>query len=156
MIFVECKPDAALARHVTGLRGKNVISEANSKGGVCNKLERGNNHVGLVDEDPGAEPPNYMRPLRLVSSRVDLGLQMYDDTRRNNRIIVLRPRFEEWVLRAASDASLRMGDYGLPNRASSLHRVVNADERKLQRLLDDLSAADSPRLNELRRLLTDV
>ena len=41
--------------------------------------------------------------------------------------------------------------YNLPNTAHALHRVINADHRKLERLVEDL--AGTPRFRALRELL---
>ena len=154
MIYVECKPDEILVRQVTGLPRRQVVHEAKGKGGVCNRLTRNRVLVAMVDEDPGATQPRYMKRLSLGSETTDLGLKLYLDRDRNNRIVVLCPKLEDWLLRAAAVSGLSMSAYGLPNRASTLHSVINLDERKIQSLLADLDDARSPRLLELRRLLT--
>ena len=154
MIYVEGKPDNVLVRHATGIQGRNAVRSLRGRGEVCRQLMRTRNQIGMVDEDPGDRPPDYFRELDLRVNRVALGLKLYRDRRRNNRLVVLCPKLEDWLLRAARDAGLRMADYGLPSRSNRLHDVINADIRKLQRLLNGLSDAGSPRLNELRRLLT--
>ena len=154
MIYVECKPDNILARHVTGIRGRNAVSEAQGRGEVCRQLMRSRNQTGMIDEDPGDAPPAYLRELDLRANRVDLGLKLYHDRRRNNRLVVLCPKLEDWLLRAIRDAGLRIEDYGLPSRVNRLHNVINADQRKLRNLLSDLTDAGSARLSELGRMLT--
>ena len=154
MIYVECKPDGILVRHLTGLPKRQVSHEIQGKGEVCNRLTRNRGLVAMVDEDPGATQPTYMTHLTLSDENVQLGLKLYRDASRDNRIVVLCPRLEEWLLRAAGDSGLSMNTYGLPNRANTLHSVINLDERKIQRLLSDLDHAQSPRLRELGRLLT--
>ena len=154
MIYVECKPDGILVRHLTGLPKRQVAHEARGRGAVCNRLMKNNNVAAMVDEDPGTARPTYMTHLVLSDENVQLGLKLYSDASRNNRIVVLYPRLEEWLLRAVDDSGLSMETYRLPDRASRLHSEINLDERKIQRLLADLYAAKSPRLLELRRLLT--
>ena len=154
MIYVECKPDEILVRQVTGLPRRQVVHEAKGKGGVCNRLMKTRGLVAMVDEDPGATQPTYMARLSLGSESAQLGLKLYRDRSRNNRIVVLCPKLEDWLLRAAADSGLSMNTYGLPDRATALHSVINLDERKIQRLLADLDNAVSPRLLDLRRLLT--
>ena len=155
MIYVECKPDSTLIRHITGL-GRRAVSEAKGKGEVCRKLATGRNDVGVVDEDPTSRQPNYIARLTPRTHNAALGLRTYRDTARNNLLIVICPRLEDWLLRAVRDAGLRMADYGLPDRSDRLHKVINEDERKIIRLLTDLTEANSPRLAELRRLLSDA
>ena len=154
MIYVECRPDELLVRQVTGLPRRQVVHEAKGKGEVCNRLMKNRDLVAMVDEDPEATQPKYMTRLFLSRESTELGLKLYLDRERNNRIIVLRPRLVEWLLRAAGDLGLSMNTYGLPDRANPLHSEINLDERKIQRLLADLDNAGSPRLLELRRLLT--
>lgn len=154
MIYVECKPDGVLVRHLTDQFLRQVRHEAKGKGGVFNRLMRSRDLVAMVDEDPGKTQPRYMAQLSLSQEIVHLGLKLYLDRSRNNRVVVLCPALEEWLLRAATDLGLNMAHYGLPNRATELHSVINSDERKIQRLLAALADAESPRLLELRRLLT--
>ena len=154
MIYVECKPDSTLIRHITGL-GSRAVSEAKGKGEVCRKLMSGRNHVGIVDEDPTSRQPNYIARLRPRTNNTALGLRTYRDASRNNLLIVICPRLEDWLLRAARDAGLRMDRYGLPAQSDELHDEINLDLRKLIRLLTDLTEADSPGLAELGRLLAD-
>ena len=155
MIYVECKPDELLVRQATNLPRRQVAHEAKGKGGVCNRLTRNRGLVAMVDQDPGATQPRYMARLSLGTESAQLGLKLYLDSSRNNRIVVLCPKLEDWLLRAAADSGLSMSTYGLPNRASTLHSVINLDERKIERLLADLVNARSPRLRELRKLLTE-
>ena len=154
MIYVECKPDGILVRHLTGLPKGQVAHEAGGRGAVCNRLKKNNNVAAMVDEDPGTARPTYMTHLTLSDEDVQLGLKLYLDRSRNNRIVVLYPRLEEWLIRAAGDSGLSMNDYRLPDWGNALHKAINLDERKIQRLLSDLYAAGSPRLLELRSLLT--
>ena len=113
---------------------------------------KNNNVAAMVDEDPGTARPTYMTHLVLSDENVQLGLKLYSDASRNNRIVVLYPRLEEWLLRAVDDSGLSMETYRLPDRASRLHSEINLDERKIQRLLSDLYAAKSPRLLELKKV----
>ncbi len=154
MIYVECKPDGILVRRVTRLPHRHVVHETKGKGGVCNRLMKGSGLSAVVDEDPGESQPKYMAGLTLKSDSAELGLKFYLDQARNNRIVVLCPKLEDWLLRAAADAGLSMNDYGLPDRANDLHRKINLDERKIEKLLSDLDEAGSPRLRALKNLLT--
>ena len=154
MIYVECRPDELLVRQVTGLPRRQVVHEAKGKGEVCNRLMKNRDLVAMVDEDPEATQPRYMTRLSLGRERAELGLKLYLDRDRNNRIVVLCPKLEDWLLRAAVYSGLSMNTYSLPSRANELHREINLDERKIERLLADLDNSGSPRLLELRRLLT--
>ena len=41
MIYVECKPDGILVRHLSGLPKRQVAHEIQGKGEICNRLIRG-------------------------------------------------------------------------------------------------------------------
>ena len=154
MIYVECKPDGVLVRHVTDLSRRQVGHEIQGKGAVCNRLMNSRDLVAMVDEDPGETQPRYMRQLSLSREHVELGLKLYYDSRRNNRVVVLCPKLEDWLLRAVNDMGFDIEKYGLPRRANALHGVINSDERKIEKVLSDLTDYESPRLLELHRLLT--
>ena len=154
MIYVECRPDELLVRQVTDLPRKQVVHEAKGKGGVFNRLMRNRDLVAMVDEDPGKTQPTYMARLSLSRERANIGLKVYADNSLNHRVVVLCPDLEGWLLRAVRDAGFDMDTYRLPDSANALHRVINLDERKIQRLLTDLTDAGSPRLLGLGRELT--
>ena len=121
MIYVECKPDGVLVRQVTGLPNRQVVHEIQGKSAVFKRLMRGRDLVGVVDEDPGATQPPYMKQLSLSREIAHLGLKLYLDTSRNNRVIVLCPRLEEWLLRAVRDTGFDIGDVPIaepPKRTS--------------------------------------
>ena len=84
-----------------------------------------------------------------------LGLRIYRHGERGNTLIVLCPKLEDWLIAAAREVGLTLDDYGLTASPNRLHDVINDDLRKLDRLLDDLLSAQSPRLLRLQSLLTD-
>lgn len=153
MIYVEGKADEALVIGL-GLTRQEVSRELN-KDEVLKQLARQTDCRGMVDEDPNSPQPIQLSRMIVAVEYDQLGLRVYDDTARHNRVILLRPRLEEWLLRAAGDAGLDVGGrrYNLPSSPTRLHREINLDLRKVERLLVDLLAADAPRLRELRRLL---
>ena len=82
-----------------------------------------------------------------------MGLRVLRDESRGNRVVMLRPKLEDWIIRGANEVGASLTDrrYNLPSTMSALRRVINADERKLRRLVGDL--ADTPRFKALRELL---
>ena len=155
MLYVEGKADRVPALRLTSLSNREVRVEGD-RGKVLNRLAQDNSSVAMVDEDPGQDQPGQLRRMQLVSDYPGEGLKLYVDNRRNNRVIVVCPRLEEWIIRAANAAGLEIGGphYNLPSRPSSLHNAINDDPRKLERLIADLLTAQSPRLLKLQELLT--
>ena len=43
----------------------------------------------------------------------------------NNKVIMLSPRLEEWIIKEANMMGIRMSDFGLSDSASYLHKVLN-------------------------------
>ncbi len=151
MIYVECKPDFTLVKSLTKIPKKEIIHEMKGKSEVCKKLERQRNCKGLVDEDPLSTQPSYIKKVKLENELFQYELKVFRDESNENRLIVLCPRLEEWILKAAQEADLNVERYHLPNIPGKLHRVINLDLSKFERLLKDLK--DSERLKTLRKLL---
>lgn len=153
MLYVECKADEALARGL-GLTRQEVNHELN-KDEVLKQLVKQSHCLGMVDEDPNSPQPIQLGRMTLAADYDQLGLRVYDYVAHHNRVILLRPRLEEWLLRAAGDAGLAVGGrrYNLPPSPTRLHREINLDLSKVERLLADLTETDSPRIRQLRALL---
>jgi len=134
MIYLECDPDKALVKAL-GMPNKE-IKHAYSKGNVCNKLAKSSHSKGMVDEDPASPQPNYIGKLKLHFHQHDIKL-LHDD-KAQNRLIVLCPRLEEWILKAAREAKVNTQDYGLPNEAHRLHEIINTRVESLEKLIKSI------------------
>ena len=152
---MECKPDGALVRLLTGLSRREVAHEIKGKSGVSHRLSQQSNCKGLVDQDPGSAQPPYLRTIPLSDDLPEHGLKVYRDGSRGNTIVVLCPKLEDWVLDAAKAVGLDVRQLGLQNRPTSLHREINANLAKFERVLEALDATSSQRLDTLRRLLAE-
>ena len=111
----------------------------------------------MLDEDPVFNPRSYLDRMQVAEELGYLGLRLMEHQGHDNRVVIIRPRLEDWLIRAARDAGLRLDDrrYALPTNASRLHEEITRDLRKLDRLLGDLLSAHSPRILRLKTLLTD-
>ena len=155
MLYVEGKPDQVLALRITGFPRSEIRSERN-KQEVLKTLSRQSSCQAMVDEDPGEIQPFQLRQMRLVDEHDDTGLRVYRDRQLGNQVVVICPRLEEWLTDSAKEVNIDLANrrYNLPRNPVSLHRVINRDLRKLNRLIDDLLAAQSPRILKLKELLT--
>lgn len=148
MIFVECNPDKALVRAL-GISHRE-ITHAYSKGNVSNFLARKViNAKGLVDEDPLSTQPLYFQ--NLVIRAEQEGIQVLHDTQRNNRVVVLCPRLEEWILKTAKQESVRVEDFGFSVDPSLFKEGVNLRVQNFEKLLEHLKA--TRRLKALQEIL---
>jgi hypothetical protein len=131
MIYLECNPDKALISAL-GVSNKE-IKHAFSKGNVCNQLAKHKNVKGVVDEDPASPQPSYVGKLKLHSHQQ--GIKFWHDDKNQNRLIMLCPRLEEWILKASQEAGINIQDYGLPNNANQIHHIINIRIENLKNLI---------------------
>ena len=152
---MEGKPDRLLVLELTNLPVREVRRERN-KSEALKSLARDPVGKALVDEDPGQRQPPLLLRLNILQDLDDLGLREYGGNSSDIRVIMLKPRLEEWLIETAgrSGISLDNPNYNLPSDSRRLKGVINRDLRKLERLIDDLLAAQSPRILKLQELLT--
>jgi len=149
MYYVECNPDKALLCTL-GISKKQVI-HSYSKGNVCRRLQKTANVIGLVDEDPKSAQPSYIKTLKLINTKDEI--KLYFDSKTDNRLIMLCPRLEDWIVLAARSANEDITKYGLPDNANVLHTVINIKQRNYQQLIEDIRDK-SPMLKTLVGFLT--
>src|SRR5439155_27073491 len=100
-VFLECKPDETLAVALGVLR--NTVVHSGDKGRVAKALRENRNVTGLVDEDPGrVDPPTLSKYVEVAASH-DVKLKV--DRARNNRLVVICPRLEPWLIKTAKAAN---------------------------------------------------
>lgn len=150
MIYVECRPDFALVKSISGVPSKEIVHWF-GKYELCQRLEKQRNCRGMIDEDPWGLPPAYLSRLSLDSDLTECDLRVLYDRSNHNYLVVLRPRLEEWILKAPKEAGIDVTEYELPNNATKLHRVINIKLDSFERLLEALSGSE--RLKALKKLL---
>ena len=157
MLYVEGRADRILARKLGVPRRE--IGDGEDKGGVLRRLLQQRDCTGLVDEDPRSPQPSLLNRMAEITpgDMRPLGLRVFRHGDRGNTLIVLCPKLEDWLIEAVEDVGLRLDDrqYGLPTNANRLRDELKLHPEKLDRLLDDLLAANSPRLLRLQDLLTE-
>jgi len=136
MIYTECKPDSTLVK-LLGISKKQII-HLGGKPEVCKQLEKREDWKGLVDEDPFSVQPPYLKKLQEKKNLSNYGLKILNDPSKNNDLIVLRPRLEEWIIKATEEAGIDIKRYNLPDDGEQLHKVINMDLRKFERLVNEL------------------
>lgn len=130
---------------------KKEIYHSGNKGNVCKNLAKNSNSKGLVDEDPFSTQPSYIGKLELISHEHDIKL-LYDE-KAQNQLIVLCPKLEDWILKAAKEAKVNVEDIGLPDDAYSLHEIININLGKFILLIEDIKKKRSKMLQSLETLL---
>jgi hypothetical protein len=137
-LYLECYPDEKLVT-VLG-RTRRQFEHAGDVGGVCTLLNKHEERLGLVDEDPGKPHPTYLKNLTFVSEQHRV--KLLSDPQRDNLVLVIRPRLEEWVVWMAQQSDLDLKrDFGIPARTGpELHDVINQHLPKFERLIHRLLA----------------
>ncbi len=151
MLYVECKPDITLVKFITDLPRREIIHDFRGKGWICNRLRILRNTDGMLDEDPWAIQPPYINSLKLRHDFPEHGIRVFHDVYQHNHVIMLRPRLEEWILKAAWDAHIEPRYYELPDHGVQLHKEINLRLNHFEDLLADLR--HTQRLKLLKRLL---
>ncbi len=100
MIYVECKPDQLLVQMLTSWPNREIIHE-NDKYKVMKTLRRQRNGRAMVDEDPNSIPPAYLSKMQVSQETSNRGLRVLLDDSRGNRVVVLCPKLEDWIIRGA-------------------------------------------------------
>jgi hypothetical protein len=150
MFVAECKTEVVLIRSLASVSRRRVEHVA-GKSRVIRKLMRNyENSLGMVDEDPNRTQPPDMQRFREIESSERDRFRILHHTSRNNRLIVLCPRLEEWIIEAAREANIDMNRYNLPNDPLELHEIINIRTEKFHRLIEELNQ----RSNRVRALRT--
>ncbi len=150
VVFVECNPDKLLIQKL-GVPKRKIV-HAGSKSEVCKRLSRSVSSIGVVDEDPFSIQPRYIGKLKTIEDSQKLGIRVLLDEGNNNFVIILSPRLEEWIIEASKEAKITMSKYGLPRDGNKLHKVINSNLDKFEKLLDEL-INKSEKLLALKRYL---
>jgi len=149
-IVLECNPDEALIK-VLGYSRK-MITHQSSKGEVINYLERNPASIGIVDEDPGSAKPTYFSKFSLETEE-RFGIESYKITKLGTRLIVIKPRLEEWILKHAKELKIDPGKHSLPSNGNELHKIINTRISKFESMLKVMLDKRSAALGHLKSLI---
>lgn len=148
-LFLECKPDETLAVAL-GVESR-AITHCHGKGRVSRNLREHSGVIGMVDEDAGTTDTPTLKQFVEVSA--GYGITLKFEKVKNNRLVVLCPKLEDWVIEAAKASGIKMIKYNLSEKPNTLHADINFRLSNLQRLLADLLEQKNPRLLRLQELL---
>lgn len=153
MYLVECKPDEVLVKVLTGTSRKN-ITHAGNKSELLKKLaERFLNSKGIVDEDPLSHQPPHLKKFEEKPNLAVYDIKLFHQKSGNNVLIMLCPRLEDWILKAAHEANVNPEGYGLPDDPEKLHEQINIKTDKFQEFVESIQP-ESERLKRLKRMFS--
>lgn len=143
MYLVECKPDSILVEYLASASRRSIRHTGGKFELLKILADRETGAKGLIDEDPGSYEPPHLERFRVRYNLTNHGFKVLHYESRNNVLIVLCPRLEEWVLKAAKEANVDVRAYGLPIDASELHEWINIRIKGFERLVEDLKGKSS-------------
>ena len=148
-ILVECFPDEALLR-ILGVPRKRLLHER-SKGRIITRLRDLPDAMGMVDEDP--DSPQHRDLSNYRETQCTQGLRLLTRQGRiGQRIIVLCPRLEEWLIARAEVSGIRPENFGFPGSADRLHGIPHYEARQgFRRFVEELMDRDIGGTGLLRR-----
>lgn len=149
IIHVECIPDEALLRKL-GYTRKQVLHHG-GKSKVFNYLSNNERQWAMVDEDPGASRHPYEEKLTFKEEKYKI--KYFSDRRRNNIVLVLRPKLEDWILDICSKECIDLKQFGLPTKSNDLHDVINIRLVSFDKLVDHLLTINNPSIYQLKSWL---
>jgi hypothetical protein len=149
-LFAECRPDEALAlAQGVALRD---LEHAGNRTGVCAQVSRNYGTTGMIDEDPATAPLPHMKTLTKESVKHDIRVLL--DSQRHNRLVVICPRLEGWLVASAKSSGLKMTDFGFESDTGlHLHREINGRLPNVKRLVGALLSARNSRILRLQSLI---
>jgi len=151
--IVECFPDFHFVKVLTGVSRKQ-IDHAGNISEVIKRLLKTENAIGLIDEDPqGSKPSFFYRKFSL--SKDFQNFAIYVESKNSNPLIVLKPRLEGWILKAAKKSKLSLKKFGLPETEEKLHKVINQklNLEKFKKVLEELLKRKNKDLIKIKELL---
>lgn len=149
-VYVECKADFSLIKSIMKIP-KRKIYHAGCKSELCKKLEKQDDCIGLMDEDPLSVQPSYIKKMEVVSTLPQCDLTVLHESSKRNYIVILCPRLEDWIVRTAQEAGIRLEKYGFPRDPDEFHERVNSNLEKFEMLIENLT--DSRRMKTLKNVL---
>jgi hypothetical protein len=96
----------------------------------------------MVDEDPGKVQPKDMGNYRQTDSAEGLHL-LIRQGRGGQRLVVICPKLEDWLIARAKSSGIQLEDYGLPSDPDCLHSIPQYEQKPgLLRFLTELKERD--------------
>lgn len=149
-IALECNPDEVLAKALGYTRKRIVHQPSNSE--VINYLRKNPGTIGLVDEDSGSvKPPFFTKFQRETSEK--FRVESFSIPSSNTRLIIIKPRLEEWILECATRSEIDPRQFSFPDNGHELKKVINHRLRQFEKMVKALIEKHNPALLHLRELI---
>lgn len=148
-VHLECLPDETLAMAL-GVSKKNIKHHAGN-GRVCAALEKLEDKVGFIDEEPGKPQENHKFLKELVFIEEQHGVRILKDNKRGHTVLMICPELEGWIVNICSEKDLTK--FGFSTKASQLHRIITSRLPQFVKLVKHLEEQENKAILHLKKLL---
>jgi len=140
-VLVECSADEVVLRNL-GV-WKRLLFHFGGKDKLITRLRDMPGAVGMVDEDPAStQHPDLKTSYRRTYSAGGLYLLTRQGSG-GQRLVVICPKLEDWLIERAKSSGIRPEDYGLPNDPDRLHSIPRYEQKEgFRRFLVELIERD--------------
>ena len=149
-IVLECNPDEVLIKTLGYAR--NMITHQPSRGEVINYLKKNPDAIGIVDDDPGSAKPTYFSKFQSETTE-KFNTESYCIPKLQTRLIVIKPRLEEWILKRAAESGIDTTQYSLPNDGHELHKIINTRLPRFEAMIREMLSKKNAGLLHLKELI---
>ena len=157
MIIVECFKDQALIYRM-GFTPDEVGHER-GRLRVLGRVEQEQKAVGIINEDPSAGQPEYLREYdeKDATGKLKLLIRKDDDGERViRRAIQISPRLEDWLYVVARRNHISPEKFNLPNDPGELHGVPFRGDKNFRRFLIELNKAKDDEISTLKEWISEA
>ena len=140
-VLVECNADEIVLRNL-GVTKKQLF-HFGGKDKLINRLRNLHGAVGVVDEDPASiQHPDLKISYRQAESAEGLHLLTRQGSG-GQRLVIICPKLEDWLIARAKSSGIRPEDYGLPSDPDRLHSIPRYEQKQgFSRFLTELKERD--------------
>jgi hypothetical protein len=153
MIIVECYKDKALVYRMGFTT--DPVGHEKGRSRVLGKLEEEQKAVGIIDEDPFAGRPEYLREYdeRDTMGDIKLLIKEGDD---GKRVIQISPRLEDWLYTLAKRNRLSPEKFNLPDAPDELHGFPLKRDKNFRRFLIELNRANDDEISIFKQWINEA
>jgi len=153
-VLIECNADYIVLRNI-GVQKKQLF-HFGGKDKLINRLRNLPGAFGVVDEDPASiQHPDLKASYRQTDSAEGLHLLARQGSG-GQRLVMICPKLEDWLIQRAKSSGIRPNDYGLPSDPDKLHSIPRYEQKEgFCRFLAELKERDSG-MHLLRRWILEA
>ena len=157
MIIVECYKDQALVYRMGFIPEQ--VGHERGRSRVLGRVEEEQKAIGIIDEDPFAGQPEYLKEYDEKDAKDNIRLLIRNDDdgeRVIRRIIQISPRLEDWLYGIAKRNHIPPEEFNLPNDPGELHNLPLKRDKNFMSFLITLNKAKDDEISTLREWIREA